>query len=124
MYCVKEYLQPIRSDTAHRTITIIAAHGNLLSSFDHIITNYLNRNHQENTFAELRLPHSTTMAHAQVNMYHSIGVRPIRVERTYRMMQIPITVNHAMLSEDLYYRWASEYQCQVSSLSVISISAR
>ena len=133
MYCVKEYLQPIQSENAHRTITIIAAHGNLLSSFDHIITNYLHRNTHGETFADLRLPYSTTMMHAQVTLYHSIGTKPLRVERTYHMAQIPVTINHAMLSADLNFRWASEFRCRVSnipnfrldrSLSVISSSAR
>ena len=124
MYFVKEYLQPIQSEMAQRTITIVAAHGNLLTSFDYIIGSYANRMSQWTQLKAATLPHSTGLLHAEMLQYHSIGAKPLRLERITKMAELPITVNHAMLSRDLYYRWAAEHQCKVSSDSTVVVSLR
>lgn len=32
------------------------------------------------------------------------------------MNEIPVTVNHAHLSKDIYYEWAAMHKCRVSKI--------
>ncbi len=114
LYFVREYLQPIKSDRREHTITIIASHGNLLTTFDHIISHFINRNHPYETFATFPLSVGTGLSHAETLLYRTMGTEPIRFRQSFSMNEIPVTVNHAQLRKDFYYEWAAVHQCRVS----------
>lgn len=113
LYFVREYLQPIKSRHREHTVTIIASHGNLLTTFDYIIQRFLPRNGLWEQFRSFALPHGVGLLHAQTLMYRTVGTRPITFKDTFVMDEIPITVNHAQLKKDFYYEWAAVHQCQV-----------
>jgi hypothetical protein len=114
LYFVREYLQPVKSTKREHTITIVASHGNLLTTFDYIIRNFVNRNENLETFQSLRLPAGTGLSHAQTLFYRSIGPEPIDFINTFIMNEIPVTVNHAQIRRDFYYEWAAVHQCKVN----------
>ncbi|CAF1219891.1 unnamed protein product [Adineta steineri] len=112
LYFVREYLQPIKSTKREHTITIIASHGNLLTTFDYIISHFLSQNIPMEAFPTFRLPLGTGMKHAEVSLYRTIGAERVHFRESYSMIQIPITVNHAHLKRDFYYEWASVHKCR------------
>lgn len=114
LYFVREYLQPIKSDRPEHSITIVSTHGNLLTSFDHIIRGFVNRFHNLETLASFDLPQSTGVLHAHVLLYRSVGSRPINLLNMYSMKEIPITINHAEVQREIYYHWAAVHRCRVS----------
>ena len=121
LYFVREYLQPIQSKRREHTITIIASHGNLLTTFDYIIQRFLVRQERLESFASLALPYGVGILHAQTLLYRTVGTKPIYFKETFLMDEIPITVNHAHLRKDFYYEWAAMHQCQVSSIDIFSV---
>ena len=114
LYFVYEYLQPKRSGRYEHYITIIASHGNLLTAFHHIIENVVLRDQSASSLLKLELPKGTSLLHAQVMWYQTIGTRPINLVDKFRMDEIPITVNHAQLTRDEYFYWAREHHCRVT----------
>lgn len=114
LYFVREYLQPIKSERREHTITIIAAHGNLLTTFNYIIKQFLARNHQLESFQTFPLPRGVELAHAETLLYRTVGTKPIYFKTSFMMDEIPITVNHAQLRKDFYYEWAAVHKCRVS----------
>ncbi|UJR37133.1 hypothetical protein I4U23_029837 [Adineta vaga] len=112
MYFVREYLQPIKSDEREHTITIIASHGNLLTSFSYIINNFIHENQPYNTFHHFNFPISTGVTHAGILYYKTYGSEPITQRSYMRQDEIPITVNHAQLGRDWLYEWAAQHQCR------------
>jgi len=114
LYFVREYLQPIKSRKREHTVTIIASHGNLLTSFDYIIRQFISKNESPEKFSSFHLPTGTGLAHAQTLLYRTVGARAIYFKSSFLMDEIPITVNHAQLRRDFYYEWAAMHQCRVS----------
>ncbi len=114
LYFVREYLQPIKSKQRENTITIIASHGNILTTFDHIIKQFIARNEPPESFPSFRLSVGLNLAHAETLLYRSIGAQPIYFKHNFIMNEIPITVNHGQLRKDFYYEWAAMHQCRVS----------
>jgi hypothetical protein len=114
LYFVREYLQPIKSKQREHTITIIASHGNLLTTFDYIIQQFITRGELPDTFASFRLRSGNGLSHAHTLLYRTIGTAPIYFKQGFIMNEIPITVNHAQLRKDFYYAWAAVHRCRVS----------
>lgn len=113
LYFVREYLQPIKSKHREHTVTIIASHGNLLTTFNYIIQRFLPRAELWESFRSFTLPHGVDLLHAQTLIYRTLGTRAIQFKDTFIMHEIPVTVNHAHLTKDFYYEWAAVHQCQV-----------
>lgn len=115
LYFSREYLQPLKSSQRENTITIIASHGNLLTTFHYIIQEFINGNHPPEHFPKLRLPQGSGLTHAETLLYRSVGARPIHLRDSFIMEEIPKTVNHVQMRSDIYYEWAAVHQCRVSS---------
>jgi hypothetical protein len=94
----------------------VAAHGNLLTSFDYILGAFVNAKLDPKTFPALDLPHGTGIMHAQTLLYRSIGHQPAELLDMLFVNEIPVTVNHAQLRRDFYFHWAAVHQCRVSIL--------
>jgi hypothetical protein len=118
LYFVREYLQPIKSNRREHSITIIASHGNLLTTFDYIIRNFISRNERPETFAAFPLPVGVGLSHAETLLYRTIGAEPVHLREMFTMDGIPMTINHAQLRKDFYYEWAAMHQCRVSTKKI------
>ncbi len=114
LYFAREYLQPIKSKQREHTITIIASHGNLLTSFDYIIKQFIAKREDPETFASFSLPTGVALTHAETLVYRTVGAQPIYFKGSFIMNEIPVTINHAQLRRDFYYEWAAMHQCRVS----------
>ena len=88
LYFVREYLQPLKSRTPENTITIIASHGNLLTSFDFIVDSFLRQNVPLESFPKVRLPVGTGILHAQTLQYRSVGSQMIYLVTMFLMNEI------------------------------------
>ncbi|CAF0888301.1 unnamed protein product [Adineta ricciae] len=113
MYFVSEYLQPVKSDRPETTITIVASHGNLLTSFDYIIHNFVHEGHPPHTFGQFQFPVSTGLTHGETLLYLITGNELIQRIAFFQQNEIPITINHAQLGRDYYYQWAALFQCKI-----------
>jgi hypothetical protein len=113
LYFVREYLQPIKSKNRENTITIVASHGNLLTSFDYIIQNVVTRNPKHRDLSTVTLPSGLRLAHAQTLVYRIVGYTPIYFLGSFLVDEIPVTINHAQLRKDFYYAWAAMHRCRV-----------
>jgi hypothetical protein len=114
MYFVREYLQPIKSSRRENTVTIIASHGNLLTSFDWIINHFIKENLPHDSFGQFPLPVGTGLLHAEALLYHTLGGEPVKFTENFLQWEIPKTINHAQLKKDFYYEWAAVHRCRVS----------
>ena len=124
LYFVREYLQPIKTKRREHTITIIASHGNLLTTFDYIIQRFIDRNEPPESFPSFALPMGVGLLHAQTLLYRATGARPLFFKQGFVMDEIPITVNHAQLKKDFYYQWAAVHQCKVSEIDLKTLPLR
>ncbi|CAF5117973.1 unnamed protein product, partial [Rotaria magnacalcarata] len=113
-YFVREYLQPPQTDRPEHTVTIIAGHGNLFTTFDHIIKHYFTRRRPLEEFSSFSLPTVTTLSHGQTLLYRTVGTEVPKLVESVAMNEIPITVNHAVLRKDFYYEWAAMHQCRLT----------
>lgn len=117
MYFVQEYLQPVKSDHPETTVTIVASHGNLLTSFDYIIHYFVHQEHAFDSFGRFNFPVSTGLTHGEILLYLITGSELIQRIASFQQKEIPITINHAQLARDYHYQWASILKCKVSYFS-------